>query len=367
MHLDRGQELSLAGERGPAAEWAMEVLVKLGDRAGSSRMVPVSSAHVPGWCEAGPSDACRWLASFADRGTVQLTANPGGPDDDGTRERKRALENWRSRPCYSFTCAPYLSGNHPSRGQVIAWGGRAASAFANSVIGARTEVESFETALASAITGLTPERGLHLEERRRMSVAVTVKKDHGGRIDHSLLGWNISRELDGQTPLLCGISPTFDKAKRLAFAINSRASMPLFGMRREAAPPTGMEAVEVSMDDELFDRPERPDLVVLGCPHLSEQDINRWSRRLADSVPGKAEAWFFTSRLCMDKCPTFGAVLRKRGRVLADQCPLGLVRELAGRVVACDSPSLVECLRRKGVSASYLTEEELESLLVRRD
>ena len=137
----------------------------------------------------------------------------------------------------------------------------------------------------------------------------------------------------------------------------------MFKLRGDTIPPTGLETIEVR--PELPSPGPEPDLVILGCPHLSEQDINRWAKKLAGRPSTSTEAWFFTSRLCMDKCPTFGAILRSRGSMFADACPLGLVERISGRSVACDSPALAECLRGRKIEASYSPDEELLSYLVR--
>jgi predicted aconitase len=361
LHLDREQELALGGEQGPAKEWAMRVLVKLGDNTRSARLVPVSSVHIPDWCGERSSEAWTWLGSTAAKATIPVTANPGGPDDSATLVRMRVLEGLGPHGACSFSCAPYLCGNHPNKGSVVAWGGRAASAFANSVLGARSEVESFETAAASAITGLTPERRMHIEENLQPSVAVVVPRDEG--IDHSMLGWALSRRLKDEIPLLCGVRPTFDEAKKLTFALNSRGTVPLFRLQSGVVPPVGMEVMEVDLRSLSQDTAPSPDLVVLGCPHLSEQDINRWSKKLAGRTPSRIEAWFFTSRLCKDKCPVFGAVLRSRGRIYVDRCPLGMREELRGRTIVCDSPAMASCLKESGISAFYAPDQELLSFL----
>jgi predicted aconitase len=112
-----------------------------------------------------------------------------------------------------------------------------------------------------------------------------------------------------------------------------------------------------------IDHREGLDLLLFGCPHLSEQDINRWGRYLAGRRSGRTEAWFFSSRLCLDKCPLTGAVLASRGRVLADRCPLSMAKEMAGRAVGCDSPALASCLSSAGVDCTALAYDELSRLL----
>ena len=174
MYLSREQELSLKGEHGPAFEWAMKELVCSGDQAGSEKLIKVDSVHIPDWCEERSSEVWEWLASITGEAQIPITANPGGLDDPLSLSRQRTLERLRPYHSYTCSCTPYLFGNHPGKGKVVAWGGRAASAFANSVLGARSEVESFRSAVSSAITGLTPERGLHLDQNRQATVSVLI-------------------------------------------------------------------------------------------------------------------------------------------------------------------------------------------------
>jgi len=360
VHLDREQERALAGELGPSLEWAMGTLCRLGDRQGAERLVPVASVHIPDWYAHRGSERWDHLQHIG-LAAVPTTANPGGPADRLSQERARLLERLRLTAAYTCTCVPYLAGNHPSPGAAVAWGGRAASAFANSVLGARGAEEDFESAVASAVTGLTPERGLLLPENRRATVVVTA--DSWPREDHALLGWLLSLAVPGEVPLITGIRPSYDEAKRLAFAANWEGRIPLFRLGT-GPPPSGLERVELPPSREAVPPPGgEPDLVVMGCPHLSEQDINRWGRYLADRPRSRMEAWFFTSRICMDKCPLTGAVLASRGRVLTDMCPLNLLSELEGRRVACDSPGLAACLRGAGADASHATTASLRALL----
>lgn len=362
MYLDREQERALQGERGEAIQRAMGTIVLRGDRSDAGRLVPVSSVHVPDWYHNRSSDAWEWLGSMDGKVELPVTANPGGPDDDLTLLHKKVLSDLRSDSPYTFSCAPHLAGNHPTGGEVAAWGGRAAVAFANSVLGARSETEDFISAMASAITGLTAERGLLLEENRRPTIEVKVSAD--AIKDMSVLGHCLSTLVRDRVPVIRGLRPDFDEVKRFAFAINSEGRVPLFYLNGPKA-PTGLERIEVSARECQLSAsdPDPPDLLIFGCPHLSEQEINRWSRRLAGRRPGRTEAWFYTSKLCLDKCPHAGALLRSRGRVLADHCPIHMVREMTGRAVGCSSPTLASCLAASGVEAVPLPDHEMSRLL----
>lgn len=360
MILTKEQEGALSGRHGPAAQWAMETLCRLGERHEARAMVPVRSAHIPDWYANADSEAWEHLLSFG--ATVPTTANPGGPACRAA-DRASQLERLRPTRVYTCTCTPHLVGNHPSAGSTASWGGRAAAAFANSVLGVRTAQETFESAVASAIAGVTPARGLLLEEARQPTVAVVVGR--GMKDDHSLLGWLISRQVPGEVPLICGVAPDHDEAKRLAFSLNHHGSMPLFHLRR-GAPPPDLERVDIpasAWDDALGSQDPDVDLVVMGCPHLSEQDINRWGRLSQGCRMPEVETWFFTSRLCADKCPATASVLRSRGKLFVDMCPMTMIDELRSRSVACDSYGLVECLRRNGVQARYAPNHELRDRL----
>jgi len=339
----------------------MAELVRLGDRTGSWRLIPITSVHIPDWYRHRRSAAWTWLEAIAGKAYMPITANPGGFDDDASLCRKQLLAALRPNHVYTCSCTPYLSGNHPVGNTVAAWGGRAAVAFANSILGVRSEMEGFESALASAVTGLTPERGLHLDVDRELTVAVKVPAEIGS--DYGMLGELVSRLVDGRKPLICGPTPSYDEAKRFAFSINGDGRVPLFKMGR--ALPAGTEVVEIEASewhDALGDE-VAPELLIMGCPHLSEQDINKWGRFMSGRRQGKADAWFFTSRLCLDKCPLTGAVLATRGKIMVDKCPLSMLDEIDGRLVGCDTPALASCLSAAGVKARPISYAEKRRLL----
>ena len=362
MILTRGQEKALSGRLGPAKGWAMEVLCRIGDDRGSSRLLPVHSVHISDWRSNLRSEAWEHLLSVGS--AVHATANPGGPPHDRDAvEKALVLEQLSSARIYTCTCAPHLVGNHPSVGGVVAWGGRAAGAYANSVLGVRSAAETFESAVASAIIGLTPERGILVEESRRPTVAVTVA-EHIDR-DHALLGWLISQEVPGEVPVICGIAPDHGEAKRLAFSLNHDGRTPLFSISRNGPPP-GLEQVSIPASAwDIVDAcdGESIDLVIMGYPHMSEQDINRWGRLMNGGRMPSVESWFFTSRLCADKSPATSSILRAMGRLFTDMCPLSAIDHLRQRSVGCDSPGLAECLRQAGVKARYLPHQTLRRIL----
>ena len=65
----------------------------------------------------------------------------------------------------------------------------------------RSNPESAQSALCSAIVGLTPRYGLLLEENRRASVYVNVEREIADEFDFSLLGWAAAKKIGRDVPL----------------------------------------------------------------------------------------------------------------------------------------------------------------------
>jgi predicted aconitase len=74
-----------------------------------------------------------------------------------------------------FTCTPYFSDNRPNFGDHCAWSESSAVIYLNSVIGGRSNREGGIIDIASAITGKTPNYGLHLNEERKGQILFKIK------------------------------------------------------------------------------------------------------------------------------------------------------------------------------------------------
>ena len=74
----------------------------------------------------------------------------------------------------TYTCAPYLVGNVPLKGEICAWTESSAVVYANSILGARTTRHGTESAIAAALLGWVPEFGVLLDENRRATLQVDV-------------------------------------------------------------------------------------------------------------------------------------------------------------------------------------------------
>ncbi|MCJ2520364.1 MAG: aconitase X catalytic domain-containing protein, partial [Candidatus Thermoplasmatota archaeon] len=238
--MEPGQE-NLLTEGTPAERKAMELLVALGDIYGADGLIEVTSVHVSGASykiigEAG----LEFLAEFSKtaRAKVRTTVNPLGMDLRAWREigipeefaskQVRIAEAYKRRGIEeTWSCIPYQVGNRPEVGEHLAWAESSAVIFANSILGARTNREGGPSALASAITGWTPNYGLHLEENRRATARVEVMTPVKG-YEYSLLGHHLGKRLGSGVPLIEGLKGSEDELKALGASLATSSDINMF-------------------------------------------------------------------------------------------------------------------------------------------
>jgi predicted aconitase len=177
----------LRGDAGPAAAFAMDLLVRYGRAVGAEYFIEVTRAHVDGCLYHGKVslDFAEHLAGLGARVRVPTTLNVGSMDlihpelfrgDPALGVAgRRLMEVHVALGCVpTFTCAPYQTVFRPSFGEQIAWAESNAIVFANSVIGARTARYGDFIDLAAAVAGRVPYAGLHKPENRRSEILFTV-------------------------------------------------------------------------------------------------------------------------------------------------------------------------------------------------
>jgi predicted aconitase len=169
--------------------------------------------------------------------------------------------------------------------------------YANSVLCARTNVESGASALACAIIGKTPYHGLHIEENRRPTFEVRVETSIGDMADYAALGYAIGQEHDG-IPLLKGIRPTNDDMKLMgaAMATGSISMFHVDGVTPENVKVEKLEKITFGQGElkDAYDRlntTDEVDVICIGCPHCSVGE----AMDVIKANP-KKEVWIFTAR-----------------------------------------------------------------------
>jgi len=363
MYLSNEQEAILRGEEGWAKKKCLEIIVGLGEIYGADRLIPVTSTQISGVSYKTLGEfGLQWVESLApSKVVVPSTLNPAGMDLSLWREmgvpEEFATNQMRVIKAYEklgiitlCSCTPYLAGMAPRFGEHIAWSESSAVCFANSYLGARTNREGGPSALASAITGLTANYGLHLEENRKPTVVVNVSASLVGLSDFSALGYFLGKMLPQDIPYLKGVfSFGVEEAKALSASAAASGNIALYhveGFTPEAE-NRSLEGVEchrvddrdlIGVYEELSTiRSGKVDLVAIGCPHASLTELRAAAALLRGKrISSTTRLWFFTS------LPV---------KSLAER--LGIIREIegSGGKVYTDCCMVVAPLERMGFSS----------------
>ena len=344
MNLTSEEKAMLAGEQGRAAQKAMEILVALGRIFDADRLVPIGSAQVAGVSYLNLGDeGLEFLEEMATDGKVQVLSmlNPAGMDLEDWRFQgiPESFAEQQSRVIAAFqrmgiaptcTCTPYLAGNTPGAGEHIAWSESSAVCYANSVLGARTNREGGPAALAAALAGRTPLYGLHLDENRQAQVRVDLRTPVESAYALSVLGSVVGRRIGNRIPLFTGLGEIgAEGLKSLGAALATFGGTALFHVEGTTPGPWGetKEAVVVDRADmeeaaARMDDGAEADLVSIGCPHASLEEI----RRAAELLQGRRvrrPLWITTSRSVKEAAARMGytAVVEEAGAlVVCDTC-----------------------------------------------
>jgi len=356
MQLTKQEQKMLDGAEGYAVRKSMEILTALGDIYGAKSLIRVGSVQVSGVSYHNLGDAgLEFLNELAKDGKVKVltTLNPAGMD----------LENWRQlgiSPEFaekqnlvidafkkmgiliSCTCTPYLIGNLPLYGEHIAWSESSAVTFANSVIGAKTNREGGPSALAAAFVGKTPCYGLHLDENRVPDVHVQINAELTKLSDWGALGYAIGKKAENKIAYITGVKAVeLDELKSFCASVVTYGAKPLFymkgvtpGAELQAQPKeiVTIEQADIKQAyDEINDEVSDIELVCVGCPHCSINEIAKVSELLkGKKVAEGTEFWVATSRTT---------------KQLADKRGYTEVIEAAGAKFACDTCMAVAPLK----------------------
>ena len=350
MFLTKEEQEMCDGEYGETIRKSMDILVALGDIYGASGLVDITSAQVSGVSYKTIGDAgLEYLQDLARDGsgkaTINASLNPPGTDLDNWEElgfpRDFAIKQNEIVDAYAdlgisktCTCTPYLVGNVPRYRDHVSWSESSAVAYVNSVIGARTNREGGPAALAAAIVGKTPLYGFHLDENRKANLVVNVTTDLRGA-DFGALGYIIGKVVGGGVPYFkLQNAPNNNNLKTLGAALASSGSVALYHMENitpeyQLAGEEDVEDIMFISDKEITETREslsttdrEIDLVCLGCPHASLEEI----KEVAAIVQGKTiknKLWICTSvsvKATADRMGYTQIIESAGGNVVCDTC-----------------------------------------------
>jgi predicted aconitase len=377
MYLTDDERGILNGERGPYLATCMRWLVEWGDVMGARRLVRCDNTHallpVPNLMARGASpktvdayvaglrEACSHKTARGCYCTVHTAfvtlenLNVAENDPEQVRLQKE-LSDMAANAGFipTFTCAPYLVGNVPLRGEVCAWTESSAVVYANSILGARTTRHGNESAIAASLLGVVPEFGVLLDENRKGTLRVEVSASLDSTTDWGALGYFAGKLAGLGIPVFNGAPrPTQDEAKQLCAALATSGGVTMchvVGVTPEA--PTLDAAFQGDVPDQFVaftddtlratyaslrnHTGDEIDSVILGCPHASIREIAEIAgmlkgRRVANGV----RLWVDTARATKGGADAMGytsIIEAAGGQILCDTCPTNM-RIPAKRIV----------------------------------
>lgn len=387
MRLTDAEQAMFDGSKGAAVARAMDLLVRYGEALGAERLV--ETGNVAGAFNASTPSVRHIAEDGFDRVYSELNLDSDetveiphvavptcqlitgidndnfatqGVDPDLADLQKRS-ERYLGRRGINMmcTCTPYQVGNVPVRGEHCAWMESSAVIYANSVLGARTNVEGKESTGAAALTGRIPYWGLHLPENRFAQHLVRVEAEVDDMADWGVLGYFTGFAVEEDIPAFEGLShqPSLVKLKHFGAAAASSGGVELYhmpGVTPEAPTLDAAFGPNARPEPIVYGAAERKrtwerlqnasdrklDFVMLGCPHNSIDQM----ALIAELLEGKrihadTALWVHTPRAIRQIADRSGfseIIEAAGGVVMSDTCPSISRRLPQGvRVIATDS------------------------------
>lgn len=388
MKLDRDEQVMLDGKKGRAKQKAMELLVQYGEALGAERFINTNNVHLviaffpyPDMVsfEEGDELVSKFLLDSDEKIIVEdvetfNTAHVWPADMEqwqkmGVSENLHKLMEVMRRYCVrtginmTATCTPYQVGNVPIKGECCAWTESSAVPFCNAVLGARTNQETAHSAFAIALTGKVPLSGFHLDENRLGTHRINVEFDLDSGFEWNMLGYFGGEMVQLGVPvynLKFMRTPTLSMLKAMNAAGASSGGIQMYHIvgvtpeapteevafgkrRRRQSLIYGKEEREKIYESLNSAKDENVDMITLGCPHYSLQELREVARLLeGKKVHGNVNLWIWTAHQLKAVADRNGytEVINKSGALLlTDACPLvtkGLFPK-GTKVVATDS------------------------------
>jgi len=304
---------TLAGDFGKAAQVSMLIILNMTRLQGARQLLDVTQAHIDGCVYNGFSNLkfANRLVDWGARVVVPTTLNSLSVDQQHWREQGvnakfgepasavgDAYAQMGARK--TFTCAPYLLETAPKASENIGWAESNAVAYANSVLGARTQKYPDFLDICIAITGRAPASGTHLDIGRIPELTVDVEPPN--TFDDSLwplLGYHIGLLAENSIPYIRGLnqlSPSTDDLKAFSAAFATTSSVPMFHIA--GITPEFLSILRSMTDTTLDELPcksvlvsnllqswhslnsatsEKVDMICLGNPHFSLTECERFA------------------------------------------------------------------------------------------
>jgi predicted aconitase len=354
LYLTKEEEKTLKGEFGVGTQKAMELLAAIGDAYDAEKMIPISRAHAAASGQEGDLYFVELLANGGAKCKVPTSTNPvydikyfhrlfsGIPTDEAEVARRVMGAYKRLGAILSWSCVPYLNENVPLYGETVAFSESSATPYVNSVIGAYTNREAAQSALAGGVIGKTPEYGLVIKENRKGTVLVDVRASLKDEFDYTLLGYYVGKAIGYGIPVLTGITkrPSTEELINFCAMSNTSGAVSMFyipGITVEASsvkeafhgdiPKDKMTVTDKELkeaNEELQTTSGKIDFVQLGCPHYTLRQVEEVAGLLkGKNIHEGVTFWVCTSataKILADRIGYTDTIEKAGGHLVVDTC-----------------------------------------------
>ncbi len=336
MQLTEDELGILNGKEGPVMAKVMKTLVMFGDMFGAKRLVDVTHNHghlVTSFALGLLKPLYKTMDELVDAGIKvkgDFTIDPRPVDFDNVPYNlldkfinKKILYTMQQRyeeqlkavglkDDNAFSCACYLPevGNIPSKGDILSWAESSAVVYANSVLGARCNRNSGMLALFGSIIGSVPEFGFLTDEGRKATWKIYVKTTK--KPEAQVLGSAIGMKVVEDVPYIVGLDKFLGDElnaenksylKDFGAATASNGAVGLYHVdnltpeakemgeklltdayREYVIDDAELERVYKSYPVMWPDKNAKPSLCFIGCPHLSYQQLEKWTADIEEAL-----------------------------------------------------------------------------------
>jgi len=336
LELTREEESALKGEQGETMQMAYRILVATGEATDAEKLVPIEWAHLSGVNYNTIGDAGEEFLSGISKDArvkVKTSLNPMGFDIDNVSNYnlddnfiskqlsiKQSYESMGVIP--SFSCIPYEIFDIPKEGTQVAFAESNAAIHANSFDNLKTNKESAFSALASALTGKSPNSLLRKETSSKLTIRMKVENPN--ELTYGMLGF-FAGKVGNESVNISGIGKMDRRScKSLCGGMGTSGTCAKFNFDEDDSESEKVDFDENEMN-KVFDELntcEKGDLITLGSPQLGLEEISDLAMRLKGRS-FKKRCMIFCPRTVKEQATKLGHTneLERAGcEILSDCC-----------------------------------------------
>jgi hypothetical protein len=336
LELTREEESALKGEQGETMQMAYRILVATGEATDAEKLVPIEWAHLSGVNYNTIGDAGEEFLSGISKDArvkVKTSLNPMGFDIDNVSNYnldenfiskqlsiKQSYETMGVIP--SFSCIPYEIFDIPKEGTQVAFAESNAAIHVNSFDNLKTNKESAFSALASALTGKSPNSSLRKETSSKLTIRMKVENPN--ELTYGMLGF-FAGKVGNESVNISGLGQMDRRnCKSLCGGMGTSGTCAKFNFDEDDSESEKVDFDENEMN-KVFDELntcEKGDLITLGSPQLGLEEISDLAMRLKGRS-FKKRCMIFCPRTVKEQATKLGHTnqLERAGcEILSDCC-----------------------------------------------